>query len=368
MAEAVNKTILLLNWRDKKNPLSGGAEVFAFEIAKRLTRDGYHVIWFANQEKGLKKQEIYDGIEIVRQGSWKTVYAWAFFYYIFKFRKKVDFIIDCQNGIPFFTPLYSFKPKVCVIHHVHREVFKHFSPSLFIKYVGIFLESLMPFIYKKTKVVTVSPSTKLSLESLGFKKEQIEIVYNGINLETFLQIPKTKQPSLLYLGRLKKYKKIDDLLYAFKEIKAKIPDTILTIAGIGEELVHLKKIAEELNLEHSIAFKGFITEEEKRTLLAKSWLLVYPSTHEGWGISVIEANASATIAVASNVAGLRDAVRDSETGLLFNVGDRSDLAKKISYIINEPEKRIKMEHEALLWANQFSWDKSYEAFRDIINR
>lgn len=359
------KTILLLNWRDKKNPFAGGAEVFAYEIAIRLIRDGYKVIWFTSKEKGLEEQEPYDGITIIRKGSWKTVYVWAFFYYTFMLRRSVDMIIDCQNGIPFFTPLYAKKKIICIVHHVHREVFKHFAPSLFIKYVGIFLESLMPFVYKHTTLITVSPSTKEAMCSIGFKQD-ISIVYNGINHNLFSSQSKTTEPSFLYLGRLKKYKRVNDLLLAFAHISKEQSTSKLTITGNGEELHSLQTLAQTLGIQDKVKFTGFVTEETKKTLLGQSWALLYPSTHEGWGISVIEANASSTITIASNVAGLRDAVKDKTTGLLYKMGDITDLSQKMMSIILDKEKRLAMEKEALKWSNTFSWDESYKVFKKTI--
>ncbi len=359
------KTVLLLNWRDKKNGFAGGAEIFAYEIATRLTQDGFRVIWFASKENNLLSEDSYDQITIIRRGSWKTVYVWAFFYYIFKLRRKIDVIVDCQNGIPFFTPLYTKKKIICVVHHVHKEVFRHFAPSLFIKHVGILLESLMPFVYKNATLVTVSPSTKQAMQSIGFR-QNISIIYNGIDHQMFSPCPKTTTPSFLYIGRLKKYKKVDDLLHAFAHILKQHPTSILTIAGTGEESDTLKILAQTLGIQDKVMFTGFVTEEMKRTLLGQSWALIYPSAHEGWGISVIEANASGTISIASRVAGLRDAVQNEVTGLLYTVGDIADLSQKMFSIIMNTAKRLQMEKEALAWSRKFSWDKSYKIFKKSI--
>lgn len=360
------KNILLLNWRDTLNPYAGGAEIFAKELAKRLIKDGFRVIWFCSKEKNQPTKDTVEGIDIIRKGSWMTVYLWAFFYYIFKLRKNTDIIIDCQNGIPFFSPLYSRKKVICVVHHVHREVFRRYSPNKFIKYFGIFLESLIPIIYKKSKMVAVSPSSKEALEKILRVKNNIYIIYNGTEHQRFFPGEKNETPIILYLGRLKKYKKINDLIEAFSYIKKDMPEAKCIIAGRGEEKEGLKNIVQKLDLKESVIFKDFVSEEEKIKLLQEAWVLVYPSTCEGWGISVIEANACGTTVIASDVAGLRDSVRNNTTGLLYSLSDKQELARKIKDILIDKELRKKLEQNAIEWSKKFDWNKSYEKFKELL--
>lgn len=362
------KNILLLNWRDTNNPYAGGAEVFAEEIAKRLVLDGNNVTWFSSMQKNLSSEEIKNNIRIIRKGSWKTVYIWAFFYYMFKLRKNTDIIIDCQNGIPFFSPLYSKKKVICVVHHVHREVFKHYSPSKFIKYFGILLESLIPIVYKKSTIITVSPSSKEDLQKILKVKNEIKIIYNGIDHSTFSPGKKSETAMILYLGRLKKYKRVNDLIIAFSIVLKKLPNSKCVIAGTGEELQSLKELAHKTGIEKNIVFENFVSETRKRELLQKAWTLIYPSTCEGWGISVIEANASGTPTIASNVKGLKDAVRNNETGLLFPVFDINQLANKIEILITNQELRYNLGKNSIEWAKKFSWEKSYNEFKQILEQ
>lgn len=361
-----SRKILLLNWRDKKNPFAGGAEVFAYEIAKRFVRDGFEVTWFTSTHFNLPKTEVYDGIEVFRKGSWISVYFFAFFYACFKFRKSTDIIIDCQNGIPFFTPLYSRKKIITVIHHVHQEIFKYHAPSIWIKYLGIFLEKLTPLVYKNKTVVTVSDSTKESMQKLGFKKN-IHIIPNGINeCDCIAPSEKTASPSLLYLGRLKAYKNIDHIIQAVKLLKRDFPDIKLLIAGTGEEKNTLETLVNKYSLEENIRFLGFVDEKQKHALLASSWMLIYPSDHEGWGISVIEANRHQTPAVGSNVHGLKDAIKHNATGLLFERGNIDQLASSIKELFLNTKKRELLSQNALKWSEEFSWEKSYNLFKTLI--
>jgi glycosyltransferase involved in cell wall biosynthesis len=362
----VKARLLILNWRDIRNPLAGGAEVFAYEIAKRLAKDNFEITWFASQHQALPHEELFNNIKIIRKGSWITVYLWAFFYYIFKFRNKTDIIIDCQNGIPFFTPLYSRKKIICVVHHVHKEIFKYYAPSYWMKYLGIFLESLMSIIYKKSVFVAVSPSTITAMQDLLHITSNINLIYNGIDHHFFTPGIKSTEPIILYLGRLKKYKKVDDLIKAFIEVTKKIPEAKCIIAGTGEEFEPLKKLVNDHELNSKVSFEGFVTEERKKVLLQQATVMVYPSVHEGWGISAIEANACGTPVIASNVSGLKDAVKDNETGLLYTVSDVQELAKKLELILTNTNLKTRLEKESVLWSKKFDWDQSYIQFKKLL--
>jgi glycosyltransferase involved in cell wall biosynthesis len=359
--------VLILNWRDIKNRHAGGAEVFAHQLAKRLARDGFKVTWFTSRDKNLAARERYDGIDIIRKGSWLSVYSYFPFFFFLHLRKKTDIIVDCQNGIPFFSPLFFSKKIICVIHHVHKEVFKKYSPNIFIKYFGIFLESLIPLVYRESKMIAVSKSTKDALiEDLKFKGE-INIIHNGINLNEFSKGEKSETPLILYLGRLKKYKKVSDIIKSVSLIQPKIQDLKLIIAGIGEERPGLEELTKNLNLEKYVHFEGYANEDRKKELLRKSWVLVYPSMQEGWGISVIEANASGTITVGSNSPGLKDSIKDGQTGLLYETSNVDDLTKTLSSILTNKTRRTALENNALEWSKQFDWEKSYKQLRAIIN-
>ena len=151
------KNILILVWRDLVNTTDfGGSEVYSDKIATGLKNQGYNITIFSSKGKEQKADEILDGIRYIRRGSRYTVYFWAALHYLLSLRKTTDFIIDVENGIPFFSPLYSNKPKVALVHHFHNgQWFKEFPFPIAV--VGYYIERiLMPFVYRKTKFVTVS--------------------------------------------------------------------------------------------------------------------------------------------------------------------------------------------------------------------
>lgn len=362
------KRILIYNWRDTCHEYAGGAEAYIQKIAENWVKEGHKVTIFCGNDSHSPRSENIGGVEIIRRGGFYFVYLWAFVYYIFCFRGKFDMIIDCENGIPFFTPLYAKEPVYCLMHHVHQEVFR-MSLNGYLSTLACFLEKgLMPAVYKNIPFITVSESSRKGIESLGLGRAGVEVVNPGIDLGRLIPGKKSENPVILYLGRLKAYKSIDILIRAFQMISKKYPDVSLVIAGSGEEEDNLKKLVKTLHLDQrKIRFAGKVSEKEKISLLQKSWALVNPSFMEGWGIVAIEAGACGTPVVASDVPGLRDSVKNFETGYLACYGDTKSFADCISKIICDKKLRNRLGIEARKWAENFDWAKSSKIFFTIIS-
>ncbi|OGM08032.1 hypothetical protein A2159_03435, partial [Candidatus Woesebacteria bacterium RBG_13_34_9] len=358
--------ILVFNWRDTKHVWAGGAEVYINEMAKRWVRGGNQVTIFCGNDEKNKRNEIVDGVKVIRRGGFYMVYFWAFFYYVFRFRGQFDVIVDCENGIPFFSPIYSALPKILLIHHVHQEVFRnHLMFPL--SFIARKLEAdLMPALYKNTPVVTVSESSRDDIVKRGWAKpEDVCVVNPGVDFTKFIKVKKTPNPSFVYLGRIKEYKNIDLLLYAFSRIRKDYPDAKLSIAGDGESLNSLKLLANDLKISNSVSFLHRVDDETRAYLLSQSWAAVQPSSYEGWGLTVLEANASGTCVIASDVKGLRDSVVDNQTGILFPMGNVEALISAMEKIINDKSLRIRLSENAYVWSARFNWDNSANIFENL---
>jgi glycosyltransferase involved in cell wall biosynthesis len=235
--QTVAKKILIFNWRDTRHKFAGGAEVYIHELAKRWVKAGHKVTVFCGNDGHSPRYETIDGVEIVRRGGFYFVYIWAFLYYVLKFRDKYDIVIDCENGIPFFTPLYVQKKKYLVIHHIHQEVFRK-SLSPFLSTIATTLEmKVMPLVYRKIPVITVSPSSKQEIMNWKISKKEPVIIYNGVDLKRYKPAKKSETPMVLYLGRLQQYKSLHVLIEAAKSILEHVPKAEFVIAGDGDELV-----------------------------------------------------------------------------------------------------------------------------------
>lgn len=368
--------ILILSWRDIKHPWQGGSEVYLHEMSKKLIKCGHEVTMFAAaHSNGNISEEIVDGIKIIRKGNFITLYLWAIYYYFARFRNKFDIIIDQHNGIPFFSPAYiSSTPVICLVHHVHDKQWFHEKQPWPLSYVGYFLEKyLLPFTYKYNEFVAVSLSTKQELiQKLKIKEDKITVINPAIYTDIKKTAAKSQFPSLIYAGRLKKYKRIDLLIRSLLRLFYEFPKITLHIVGDGDAKAELIDLAERLGIAKSVIFHGYASEKLKRDLMSSSWVLVNPSSHEGWGITIIEAAACQTTSVGSNIPGLRDSIIDNQTGLLFEENSVFDLSGKIKKIISSPGTRYRLEKGAYQFSRKFTWmtaaKKYLKLFKKIMHQ
>ena len=361
--------ILIFNWRDTKHVFAGGAEVYVHEIAKHWVEEGHQVMLFAGNDGQSSRNETVDGVHVIRRGGFYFVYIWAALYYAVQLRRcDFDVIIDCQNGIPFFTPLYTRRPVYCLMHHVHQEVFTRSLPVVLAWLARTLENRLMPFVYRRVPFITVSESSKQDILKLGLARAGIDIVHPGADLHELVPGKKDQTPMVLYLGRLKAYKSIDVLIRAFAQVVAHLPEARLVIAGTGEKELSLRQLVTALHLDSHVTFVGKVSDAEKVSLMQRAWLFVNPSFMEGWGITTIEANACATPVIAANVPGLRDSVRNPYTGYLVEHGNVPKFAEGILQILSNTHLRKKMSQDATTWAKKFDWLHSSRLFLAIIHQ
>lgn len=361
------KTVVIFNWRDCKHKWAGGAENYLHELAKIWVINGMRVIVFCGNDGTKKRYEINDGVEIIRRGGFYTVYIWAAIYYLTKLRHYADIVIDSENGIPFFTPLYVRKPKLLLIHHIHQEVFRASLPFMKAKFAQLLEAKVMPLVYRSIDIITVSPSSQEAIaKTMCLKDARITVIYPGITLPEIITHKKSKYPTVVYVGRLKPYKRIDVAISAFAKVVEKHKKAKLLIAGSGESLADLKLLANKLGVANSVEFMGKVTEEHKAMLYSQAWIAVQPSMMEGWGITVIEANSYGTPVVASYVNGLKDSVITGRTGVLVSAGSVHAFAAAITTLLEHKQLRNIYGKNARKWAEKFPWDQSATQLYDLL--
>jgi glycosyltransferase involved in cell wall biosynthesis len=358
--------VLLLNWRDPRHPQAGGAEAYLHEMARRWVAQGHTVEWLTAGFGGAPREETIDGIRVTRAGNALSVYARLPLAYLRRFRDRFDVIVDAENGIPFFSPLFSMKPKICVVHHVHQQVLKNHMRWPVSAMLAWAERWLMPRLYGNGAFVAVSEDTRQAMhDELGIPRHAIEVIHNGVD-DRLGPGTKSAHPSVLYLGRLKKYKRVDRIVEAFARVRALVPDAALHIAGDGDDRARLERCAAAAKIADAVVFEGFVSFERKRELLQSAWVAANASEIEGWGVGVIEAAACATPTVAFSVPGLREAILPGVTGLLVPEGE--DLAPAIARVLTDETLRARLSSAAIDRAKEFSWDASAAAMLDVIAR
>jgi len=353
--------ILVFNWLDRKNPQAGGAEIHLHQVFGRLARRGHRITLVSSGFTGGASRDTLDGIEVRRIGGRYTYAAAAPFFYRRALRSRpFDVVVEDLNKVPLFTPAWIPPPTVLLVHHLFgATAFREASPPLAL--ATWLLERPIPTVYRSVPTIAISPSTAEDLVSRGLPPERITVIPNGIDTGRFRPdpaVPRFEKPTLLYLGRLKAYKRVDLVLRALARLRQRGCEARLVIAGRGDREEELRALARRLGAEHAVRFAGYVDEDRKLELLRRSWIHVLTSTKEGWGITNVEAAACGTPTVASDRPGLRDSVRHGETGLLVPHGDLSALSDTLARLLADPGERERMGRAARRFAETFTWKEA----------
>ncbi|HUB42452.1 MAG TPA: glycosyltransferase family 4 protein [Streptosporangiaceae bacterium] len=373
--------VAIVNWRDPWHPEAGGAEAYAFQMARGLRRRGASVTFLTARAAGQSAADCHDDIEIVRIGSRFTVYP-RVLGWLWRRRRRFDAVVDCQNGIPFFTPcvLPATVPVFCVMHHVHDAQFGvHFSPLL--AAVGRLLEGRVArLVYRRKLCIAVSQSTADAMaERLGWTGA-VRIIPNGLSplvevveapvveatvVEATVVEPPAPPASITWVGRMVAHKRAELVL----DVAARLAPAGVTIDVIGRGPASELLAAEiaRRDLAGSVRLRGYLAEDDKRAAVAASVLHLNTSQGEGWGLCVLEAAQLGVPTVAYDVDGLRDAVRHGVTGWLVRTGERiEDVTQKAMAELADPVRRAEIAQACRAWAGQFEWDRSAGELAELI--
>jgi glycosyltransferase involved in cell wall biosynthesis len=361
--------ILILNWRDPKNPKSGGAEIVTLEHAKAWVKNGNTVTWFTSKFPQAKTQESLNGVRIVRGGNFISVYLLAPIFYLFT-KNKFDLVIDEIHGLPFFTPLYVRKPKIAFIHEVAGEIWDFMWPFP-INAIGKFLEPLYFKFYKNVKFWTDADSTVNDLVKYGIPINNCTVINCPIDRKPLKSIPsKETAPTFIFVSRVVQMKGVEDVIKAFLYIQKELKDAQFWIVGDGDKnyIEKLKKIIKFHSINSKVKFWGRVDENKKFELLRKAHLLLHASVKEGWGLVVIEAASQATPAIVYNVAGLRDSVKNGKTGIVLEKNTASEMAAQTIKLIKNKSEYARLQKNALAWSKSLTWENATkESFKLISN-
>ena len=313
--------IVVVNWQDRENPQAGGAEIHLHEIFGRLASGGHHVTLLCGGWPGAPQRAQLDGIEVRRVGTRRSFGALAYRAYRTELAgDRHDVLVEDINKIPIFTPLWRAPRVVALVPHLFgATAFQELSAPVA---AAVWLaERPLGVVYRGIPFQAISGSTADDLVARGIPRDRIQVIYPGVDADRYTPLPgaRSATPRFAYLGRLKRYKRVDIVIRAFAGLSRS--DAILEIAGTGDHRPALERLAESLDLRDRVQFLGFISEAEKVALLRRVWSVVLASPKEGWGITNLEAAACGTPVVASNAPGLRESVRDGETGFLVPHGD-----------------------------------------------
>jgi glycosyltransferase involved in cell wall biosynthesis len=362
--------ILVLNWLDRENPLAGGAETHLHEVFGRLAARGHEVTALVSGWRGCERRASLDGIDVHRSGRRYTYSLTSPVY----FRRRLaargfDVVVEDLNKVPVFSPLWAGVPVVLLAHHLFGATAFQAGPVPVAVATWV-LERPVPRVFARARAIAVSESTRDDLVARGLERDLIDVVPNGIDLEHYTPASELRasRATILVLGRLKEYKRVDLVIDAVAVLTGEGLDVQLEIVGDGERLEALRAQARSLGIEDRVHFLGFVAEERKLEALRRAWVHVLTSPKEGWGISNLEAAACATPSVASDSPGLRESVVDGETGILVPHGEVGPLAEALGRLLRDRELHARLARGARSFAEKFSWEASADGVEAVLRR
>lgn len=359
--------VLILNWRDPKNPKSGGAEIVTFRHAKAWVEAGHRVTWFAAGFKDSSRKETIEGVDIVRKGNALSVYLYAPFYYFFG-GETFNIVIDEIHGMPFFTPFYVRREKIAFIHEVAQEIWDYMYPFPLNRF-GKFLEKIYFKLYKNVLFWTDAASTIDDLVRFGVNRRLCRAISCPVENEILDILPaKEKESTFIFVSRIVKMKGIEDVIKAFLKIKSEKIDARLWIVGDGEEgyISKLKNIVKANGIEKRVTFFGRVSNKTKLELMKKSHLLLHASVREGWGLVVLEAASQGTPTIAYDISGLKDSIKNGITGITLKRNTPEELAKEALLLIRDKIKYKTFQENGISWAKSLRWEDATRASLKMI--
>ncbi|HUZ84742.1 MAG TPA: glycosyltransferase family 4 protein [Gaiellales bacterium] len=351
-AGAAQLHILILSDRDWTHPQGGGTGTNLYSQVVRWLAWGHRVSVIACSYPGATPIERDGGLTLHRIGGRSTVFPRAIAAQARGLVGDADVVLEVVNGITFLTPLWCRKPRVTLVHHIHAD---HYVRELGAKgrLAALALETLpLRLLYRRSQFLTISRSSAREIAAHGIDPERIEVSYLGVEHGQFSPDPAVRatEPTLLYLGRLKRYKRIEVVL----DVLERNPGALLELAGEGDHRPVLEAEIDARGLRDRVRMHGHVSEERKLELYRRAWINITTSSAEGWGLSVTEAGACATPSAALRLGGLAEAIDDGRTGMLAETP--AQLAEKVGRVLIDAQLRESLGRAAHARASEFSWD------------
>ena len=345
---------LMLNWRDPKNPLAGGAERVTLAYLAGLARRGHEVFWFAYDFPGAAREETVEGVRIVRGGGVGSAVLQARRWY--RAQPRFDLVVDQHHGIPWYAPWWCGTNNVAYIHEVLGPIWHAFYSWPVAKF-GRWQERWTHWLYRRVPFWTASDCTKEILESHGVRS--VQIIRYGVYTVPLPELDAkelTLPLRLIVVSRLAPNKRIDHSLRVLHCLVQRGVDTHLTIVGTGEEEPRLRQLAAELQLGARVTFTGGLSEADKDAHLRAAHFLVHNSIREGWGLNVIEANAMGTPGLVYPVAGLVESTLHDRTGIVAPAETPEAMATAVQELLGRPETYARYRVAAWERAKTLHWN------------
>jgi glycosyltransferase involved in cell wall biosynthesis len=303
-----------------------------------------------------------DGYRVIRRSGRYVIFPRAALSELVGRHGPSDGLVEIWNGMPFMSPVWYRGPKIVMLHHVHAEMWQMVfgDEKPWAATLGDTIERrIAPLAYRRTRIVTPTQSAKDDIVArLHLHAANIDVVANGVDARFTPGGARAAQPLAVAVGRLVPVKRYDFLIRAAAEARQHVPDFALTIVGDGYEREKLDRLVAELDAHDWIRLVGRVSDDEVVALYRQAWMVVSGSAREGWGLSMTEAGACGTPAVATRIIGHADSVVDGVTGVLVDPDDHRDLGRAMADLALDDARREQLGRNALAHARQFTWEST----------
>jgi len=353
--EAGLRRIHFVAWRDLDDPEAGGSELHAHRIAGLWAEAGIDVTFRTSAVLGQSAATTRDGYGVERRSGRYAVFAGAAWEGLRAGHHPGEGLVEVWNGMPFFSPLWYRGPRIVFLHHVHAEMWRMVLPGWMARLGELIEKRVAPPFYRGTRIVTLSASSRDEIvEQLRLPAEHVSVVPPGVEPRFSPAGRRSPTPLVVAVGRLVPVKRFDLLIEALAQARIRRPDLRAVIVGEGYERPHLEALRRRHRAEDWLSLPGRLSDDEVLSWYRQAWVVASTSLREGWGMTLTEAGACGTPAVATDIAGHRDAVLDGRSGLL--AGDRAaTVAGALGEVLADETLRTRLGRGALERARWFTW-------------
>ena len=345
----------MIAWRDLDDPEAGGSELHAHEVVRRWAAAGLDVTMRTAAAAGHRAHALRSGYSVVRKAGRYSVFPRTALSGAVGRTGPRDGLVEIWNGMPFFSPVWAHCPRIVFLHHVHAEMWRMVLPPRLAKLGELVEFHAAPPLYRRSRIVTLSQSSKDEIvELLRLPPDNITVSPPGIDLRYSPGGSRSPEPLVLAVGRLVPVKRFDRLIESAAPLKARHPGLKLLIIGEGYEREALEALIHRHHAQEWISLPGRVDDDELLDLYRRAWIVASTSAREGWGMTLTEAAACGTPAVASRIAGHLDAVDDGSSGLLVDTA--VGMTRALDVVLSDEALRARLSEGALVNAARFTWD------------
>jgi glycosyltransferase involved in cell wall biosynthesis len=365
-AEAGLRRVHMLAWRDLDDPEAGGSEIHADAVARLWTHAGIDVTMRTSGVAGGPRTVTRDGYRAIRAAGRHAVFPRAAVSEAIGRHGPRDGLVEIWNGMPFFSPLWARGPRVVFCHHVHAEMWRMVLPGWKARFGELIEFTVAPPVYRGSRIITLSESSKRELvDDLGLRDELITVVPPGIDTRFAPGAPKSERPLVVAVGRLEPVKRFHLLVDGLVELQRRHPGLEAVIIGEGSEREALEDRIARAGATGWLRLPGRVDDDELVATYQRAWVLASASAREGWGMTITEAAACGTPAVATRIAGHADALEHGVSGLLA-ADAGPELVQRLDAVLGDPSLRDALTRGALARAESFTWEATAEGTLDAL--